>query len=142
MQLFIIDSDPSCNFFTEQMLLLEGASLNHIHTFLSVKEALDALLSVSCQFPHIILLDLGIQVTDGWEFLEVLAQLDPEKISECHVFVLTSSVSTAEKERAKACPMVSGFLHKPLQGNVVRRLLRDPLESAGVNSSAFPCCRP
>ncbi|MGI4742827.1 MAG: response regulator [Janthinobacterium lividum] len=62
--------------------------------------------------PAFILLDLDMPVMDGWEFLDALTLL-PIAEQTC-VFILTSSIHPADREKAKHYHVVKGFLSKPL----------------------------
>ena len=115
MKIFIIDDDHSSNFLTEQMLLLEGVT-HDIEVFLSVREAMDAFITVdSDSTPDVILLDLNMPVMDGWEFLSMLALQNPLIKDKCAIYILTSSLDPLDAARAEENLIVTGLIRKPLQ---------------------------
>jgi CheY-like chemotaxis protein len=64
--------------------------------------------------PQIILLDINMPEMDGFQFLERLAELPMEVRERFCVVMLTSSLSTTDKEKAAGNKMVKKFLNKPL----------------------------
>jgi len=72
--------------------------------------------------PDLILLDLNMPVMDGWEFLEIFLEKYPEFAKRTKVFVVTSSINPADKERSKTEDAVLGFLAKPLDGEQIEIL--------------------
>lgn len=64
--------------------------------------------------PDLIFLDLSMPVMDGWEFLKEYSQLRPAIKKEITLFIVSSSISPKEVERAKTFRAVSDFLIKPL----------------------------
>ena len=78
------------------------------------------------QIPEIILLDLNMPVMGGWQFLEAFQIKYPDLIAQTKIFILSSSINPADKERAESEQYVSGFLSKPLdeeQIAVMRKVL-------------------
>lgn len=64
--------------------------------------------------PDLIFLDLSMPVMDGWEFLKEYSQLRPAIKKDITLFIVSSSISPKEVERAKTFRAVSDFLIKPL----------------------------
>ena len=61
---------------------------------------------------YMILLDLNMPVMNGWEFLEELEKT--EIASQAKVAIVTSSIDSADRKKAKEFEMVEYFLSKPL----------------------------
>ncbi len=91
--------------------------------FENIAKEADALSKV----PDLILLDLNMPVMDGWEFLEIFLEKYPEFAKRTKVFVVTSSINPADKERSKTEDAVLGFLAKPLDGEQIE-ILRQYIE--------------
>ncbi|UZD23561.1 response regulator [Algoriphagus halophytocola] len=59
-----------------------------------------------------VLLDISMPEIDGWMFLEKLSKIDPENIVK--VFMHSSSVDIADKNKALQYERVVHYFHKPL----------------------------
>lgn len=60
--------------------------------------------------PDLIFLDINMPIMDGWEFLDACIEENRDTIP---VFLLSSSINPADKERAMNYSQVHGFLSKP-----------------------------
>lgn len=114
MNIFLIDDDHLSLFLVKNTLDLEDTT-HTVETFLHGSEALEALCKRNeADVPGIIFLDLNMPFMDGWSFLDTLEPLIPKLANRCKIYILTSSLDTADADRMKAYPMVSGLLHKPI----------------------------
>lgn len=66
------------------------------------------------EFPAIIFLDINMPEMDGWEFLEAFQTLPSQVREKCRVVMLTSSIDTADINKAKTYSVVQDFISKPL----------------------------
>lgn len=62
----------------------------------------------------ILFLDINMPSMTGWEFLEEFEKFRVEVVQQFIIYILTSSVDDRDKEKAKASPLVTGFISKPL----------------------------
>ena len=114
MKAFIIDDDQLSTFLTQSLLELEGG-VHEVNTYHSAAEALEALhVAAAEHLPEVILLDLNMPIMDGWGFLEALAPLEEKLAGRCLIYILTSSLDSADINRMKAFPIVSGLIQKPI----------------------------
>ena len=68
--------------------------------------------------PTVLFLDLNMPVMNGWYFLEKMSEQPQACISHITVYVLSSSIDIQDMRRAKANPLVEGFLSKPLSDHL------------------------
>ena len=112
---YIIDDDEVSLFLTS-MLLEAGSYVQKVESFGNAVKALHALEKEDPQnMPEIIFLDLNMPDLSGWEFLDILTKEKHKYLDKCKIFILSSSVDIAEKEKAKEYQLVTAFLHKPLE---------------------------
>lgn len=108
----LIDDSEADLLFTRIMLERCGVGFE----VLSFESALDALRQLEQQWDAVdlILLDINMPRMNGWEFLEAYARLARDRRAHPTLVMLTSSPDPADRDRALACPVVSGYVEKPL----------------------------
>jgi CheY-like chemotaxis protein len=79
--------------------------------------------------PDLIFLDLSMPVMDGWEFLKEYSQIRPAIKKDITLFIVSSSISPKEVERAKTFRAVSDFLIKPLGKAKVIEIIDNLIET-------------
>src|SRR5690554_4656251 len=110
----IIDDDAINNLICEKVLQ-RAEFADQVSSFLSAVEALDWLLTQAAagQAPiDVIFLDINLPLLDGWEFLTQLQQRLPA--FQALIFILSSSVSASDQQKAAAHPLIHSFILKPL----------------------------
>lgn len=121
----LIDDDEIFVFLTRKMLQ-GSAQVERITVCRSGREALqflDSSLGIR-SVPDVIFLDLNMPEMTGWEFLEHYQDyLDRAKAAP-RLYIVSSSVSTADEDRALQTRGVNGFHSKPLHAEGIRSLLR------------------
>jgi len=68
----------------------------------------------------IIFLDVNMPELNGWEFMDKLDKMALN--SFCHIFIVTSSIDNADKEKAESYPVSVGFVEKPLSIEKLKEL--------------------
>lgn len=116
MLTYLIDDDPISLYLAEQMLLTEGLDTK-IRSFGAAEEALHFLLAhLTTELPQVILLDLNMPLMDGWQFLEALApHAATLRRGGCHLYILTSSLATADVAKGRQYDLVTAIIHKPIR---------------------------
>lgn len=115
-RVWLIDDDEVFVFLTKK-LIAQTEQAVILETYINGQEAIDRLREISADesaLPDLVLLDLNMPVMDGWEFLNAFQEVEfsaPEKI---HLYIVTSSISPYEVERAKQIPAVQEFIVKPM----------------------------
>jgi CheY-like chemotaxis protein len=77
-------------------------------------EALSWLSREELDLPDFILLDMGVQEVDGYEFL--LNLREQERLADVPVFIMTTSPAAADDRRLDTCRIAGAFI-KPLSYN-------------------------
>lgn len=82
-------------------------------TFSYADDALEYLMT-SDDTVDVIFLDINMPRMNGFEFLESLLEMSNEPLGSCIIFMLTTSLNPADKERAMSFKVVKEFINKPL----------------------------
>lgn len=117
----IIDDDPIYQFLINKIIGNSKAG-HELIFFKNGKEALDYfMLDLNNNLPGIILLDLEMPVMDGWDFLKEIDKLQTEKTA---IYIVSSSISHEDKEKAKAFPKINGHFSKPINSNKIKEITK------------------
>ncbi len=121
---YIIDDDDITIHLTDR-LLRKVEFCHWVETFTDARKALERLkfsLKAGGNIPNMILFDLNMPHMDGWEFMDELVKLP--NASKVPVFVFTSSVNPADKERSYKYGIIRDFISKPLTVQKLNKILR------------------
>lgn len=125
----IVDDDPI--FITTVNLILSRViKIEHnLYQFTSPLEALakfkDRQWLNTC-LPLIFLCDINMPAMQGFELINELTTFysqDAEIISKVQIYLLTSSISSADKQMADNDPHILGFISKPLSPEKLKELI-------------------
>ncbi len=112
----LVDDNRINNFVMKHVLNKVDAGVL-VWDYTDPEQALTRLEEVD---PQLIFLDLNMPVLNGWQFLEgMLAHNQQHK-----VYILTSSTSMLDRQRAASYGNVVSFLNKPLAPEMVAAILQ------------------
>lgn len=114
--LAIVDDDDIFVYLTKKAVALANI-VDHIKVFSNGKEAIIFLkenLKEPRFLPEVILLDLCMPIMDGWQFLEEFALIKSKIEIKIIIYIVTSSISPDDMDRAKSINDVSDFIIKPI----------------------------
>jgi response regulator RpfG family c-di-GMP phosphodiesterase len=105
-KLYIIDDDNINNFLSENSIKKANFDL-FVRTFTNPIEAISVLNELPFNPETIILLDLNMPEMSGWDVIAMLKH-------QYDIYILTSSVSPADRDKCRNYINVKGFISKPL----------------------------
>src|SRR5690606_14962211 len=114
--LFLVDDDEIFAFLTKRTIE-ETQLVEQIKIFSNGQDAIDFLEKAAGDkelLPEVILLDINMPILDGWGFLEEFILLKPSIGKKITIYVVSTSISPYDLERAKNIAEVSDFIIKPI----------------------------
>lgn len=119
-KVLLVDDDQTNNFLSARTLRQANAAVQLFEAG-NGHEALELVASEALDF---ILLDVNMPVMDGFVFLEALQQLqDTTGFNAPTVVLLTTSENFLDSDKVLHCPIVKGFLTKPLSHDHISYLM-------------------
>jgi CheY-like chemotaxis protein len=126
----LIDDDPVSNKIS-QLFMRKHQWSAQVITFEDGQLALQALQTGQTQtgqmqaVPDVILLDVGMPVYDGWDFLEEYEKLPPERTGRSLLYMLSSSINPPDIQKAAHYRTVKAYLTKPLTLQALEQIQQD-----------------
>lgn len=121
---YIIDDDKLHQFGMHRMLKYIKTPIN-LFQFYNGYQALEyikAHLPQLINLPDVILLDLNMPVMNGWQFLDEFIQLMPSQNYHTTIYLVTSSVSDTDIEKAASYNEITEYIIKPAAIEQVKEL--------------------
>ena len=113
IELFIIDDDPLIRMIHSK--IIEKSKLTAcIKLFDNGKSVLDFINNKKSELNHkkvVFLLDVNMPIMNGWELLKAME--NEKEFSKYDVYILTSSISSLDREKSKSYKNVKAYLTKP-----------------------------
>ena len=112
---FLVVDDDDVNLYIMTRLVERTAYKTNMITKTDGNAGIDylkELIENNEPLPSLILVDINMPVSDGWEFLDNYRQLTIQQ--NIDVYILTSSVFDIDIERSKEYEFLSGFISKPI----------------------------
>ena len=127
-QAILVDDDPTCNFLNELWINYTQLAEN-THSYTNADEALEFIqeqylnVPISRSPPDLLLLDIDLGITTGFEFLDRLSSLTDLAQLPIKIFILSSSMARQDLAQAKNYPL-AGYFEKPLSEESIRQILQ------------------
>jgi response regulator RpfG family c-di-GMP phosphodiesterase len=120
----IIDDDDIYTFLLKKTLVKSNICSN-IKSFdngLAGLEGIKTMIENKELTPDLILLDINMPLFDGWEFLEEFKKLKHLILKPISIYIVSSSISQADINKAKFHEEVIDFLTKPIESSKIKNI--------------------
>jgi len=107
-----IDDSPTDNKYLSLLIRIKKLPITP-HFEYSAQKALDYLLKCEeDKFPEVIMIDIGMPLMDGFEFVENYVALFPNQ-NNTLLYITSSSVQISDRKKTKVNPNIKAFIEKP-----------------------------
>ena len=114
--LCLVDDDNGFQFLTKRALE-QTNMVGEVKVFSNGLEAINFLKDTvenKEELPEVILLDLNMPIMDGWEFVDEYLSLLPKLKKKIYLYIVSSSISQRDYEKAKSYSTITDYIVKPL----------------------------
>ena len=133
---FLIDDSEIFNFMHAKAMEKAGFA-QKVRVFDNATSALEILKQLPVShpenFPDVIFLDISMPEMDGWEFLDSIVDLSTTVLTNCRIYILTSSIDENDVAHSKQYDMVSDFISKPLTPERLQAISVEPHSTSKRN---------
>lgn len=126
----VIDDDPVYQIIIRKVIEKTDIEAKII-SFHNGKEALISLennFAFDKEIPDIILLDIEMPHLDGWGFIEQFKPIKALYNKTIAIYIVSSSIATEDKEKAKTYVDIMGYLSKPLSKEELLEIVNSPVK--------------
>lgn len=129
-----IDDNRADNFLIELLIKLDNVPV--IPHFMG--NAIDGLkylhrLRGLPEFPRYIFVDINMPLKDGFEFVEDFTKEFPEYHSFTKIYILSTSMRTYDRERAKNYNTIQSYIEKPLESLKLYTIIQNDKHGQIIN---------
>ena len=118
----LVDDDEATNFYHNIMIEESGITDNII----ICNYAQDAIDKIKVELDKneiqsaILFLDINMPVIDGWTFLDMISDVEKNKMNKLNIVMVSASEYPKDLERIKNHPLITTLMPKPLDAEKVR----------------------
>ncbi|MFT4152221.1 response regulator [Parafilimonas sp.] len=125
-RILVVDDDPIFRLIAKKLLDKTGENLD-----ITFKENgfeaitfLKQVIKENKTAPDLILLDIGLPILNGWEFMEEFIKIPQEATQHIQIYIVSSSAEPEDRSRSKSYPHVKAYVPKPLSIDIVKDILQ------------------
>jgi len=124
IRFIIIDNDPVNNLLCT-LAIKDVADDIEIQAFDSPVKGFEYITTeyLNTENLTVLLLDINMPTWSGWAFLDNFEKLDEKIKRQIKIYILSSSIDTNDKHRARENKNVVDYIEKPLSGKTVSSML-------------------
>lgn len=121
----IIDNDPIYRTISHKIIeKLDLAETIYVEkNGYTAIQFLTNMLENNSSLPQIILLDIEMPVMNGWEFMDEYCKIENTLLSGIEIYIVSSSISQVDKDKANTYSEIKGFISKPLTIETLKSIL-------------------
>ncbi|WP_374950498.1 two-component system response regulator [Mucilaginibacter sp.] len=124
LTIWVIDDD---NIFTFgfNKLMQNSALKGQMIVFNSATTAIEQFTDQTKQarLPDVMFVDINMPVMSGWEFIEKFGKISAQTGKNIPVYIISSSVALNDIERAKNNPLITDYILKPIDQDLLNAIL-------------------
>lgn len=127
-KVFLVDDDPIFSLLMNRVITHSGLNtdVTSFDNGQGVMQFIEENMDNAAALPDFIFLDLSMPVMDGWSVLEEIQAILPFMKKIPSIYILSSSISPFEVERAHKISCVKDYLVKPLLKRQLIELIGTP----------------
>lgn len=118
----LVDDDDIFNMLHSEVLKRLIPDVR-IDVFKSGVEVTEYLQREPSAMIDLIFLDIRMPVMGGFEVLDHIAKMESSRFKDTRIYVLSSTLDDRDLQRAKATPLVTDFIGKPMSFDTMRSIL-------------------
>ena len=124
IRFIIVDNDPVNNLLCS-LTIRDVAREAEIHTFNFPVDAFEHITTshLNTDDVTVLLLDINMPIWSGWDFLDNFEMLDEKIKRQIKIYIISSSIDTSDKHRARENKNVVDYIEKPLAEKTVSSML-------------------
>ncbi|MBS9461433.1 response regulator [Flagellimonas sp. 389] len=120
--ILLLDDNPATNYIHKKFIEKVNCT-ERVLEFQNGYEALKYIRDHSHRPPDLIFVDINMPIMDAWEFLEEFEKLEEGLRQKSKVFVLTTSLSPRDVEKANQIGFIEDIMMKPLSTDDIEQLM-------------------
>jgi CheY-like chemotaxis protein len=118
----LVDDDDIFNMLHSEVLKRLIPDVR-IDVFKSGQEVLHFMEQEPNHAIDLLFLDIRMPVMGGFEVLDAMTTMAPERFTGTRIYVLSSTLDDRDLQRAKETPLVTDFIGKPMSFDKLRSIL-------------------
>lgn len=127
-QVMLLDDNELDNFINEK-IIEAGSFAEKVYVNSCGKSAMEFLNNLATLspvsdsiYPEVIFIDINMPMMDGFQFIDNLDKIPGDKIKDCKLVILSSSIYPEDKTKATNLSKNIIFLNKPLTEQMLNEL--------------------